>query len=94
MSKIKSRLSIMQHKPIILSGIKTDFPNIDDDSDSSFELDFFGNNTDKTRLKSIKLASRNLLQSVSNDFTPKFEEKYILMEKLGEGMHSQVFKCY
>jgi len=42
----------------------------------------------------IKLSSKKLMDRHSSLLTNSFESKYILGEKLGEGMHSSVYKCY
>lgn len=90
MSQIKSRLSLFQNAHIASSGSKADYPVLEDDASdvSSCESNFFNQLSDRARLNSIKIASRNLIQNANFKQQDKFEDSYILCEKIGEGMHS------
>ena len=44
-------------------------------------------------MKFIQKKSKLLVNICSQD-TLKFEDSYLMKEKIGEGMHSQVFKCF
>jgi len=45
-------------------------------------------------MKMIKLSSKKLVARHSELLKTQFESKYILESKIGEGMHSNVFKCF
>ena len=42
----------------------------------------------------IKLSSKKLVTRHLELLENQFESKYVLDKKIGEGMHSSVFKCY
>lgn len=48
----------------------------------------------QNRLLAIRESSRRLILKYEEQEDKKFETKYILDKKIGEGMHSSVYKCF